>query len=352
VKDKATGERPVIQNLSGDIFGGMTIKVETEDETKDPIENDTVNFDFRQKKRLVMPKKPSKPEAAPDTDTTDITSIYSQVFGTLYNTPPSIPRTSITATLAHAEALIAVATTLGCLSNTHILTSTINNTLASYHQPLFHAIKKDPARWLLLSLALQNDSIYTESLIHISGAHPSWTWPTKRSVLPDEIRRLVIKKSKELDVMCLEAERDLMLLTIRMHNNKPASVEENSQFDTWFIVSTFRDILARELASLDDNRKKSLSRGTLFQKIYHGGSAYMEESEMRRLMERIMPSAASNLSEDLGMLKREASECVRELAENGCLLDVERAEVGWLTCTKVGREDIPWYSEKMEDGES
>jgi hypothetical protein len=348
VKDKATGERPVVQDLYDGMFGGMTIKVENEDETKDAIGNDMIEV-HRQKKHIPHPTKPSNPEAAPKTDTTDMTTIYSQIFGTLYSIPPSIPNTSITATLTHAEALIAVATTLGCLSNTHILTSTINNTLSSHRQPLFHAIKKDPARWLLLALALQNDNIYTESLIHICGAYPCWPWPTKRTVLPDEIQRLVIKKSQKLDHMCLEAERDLLLLTVHMRNNKPASVEENSQFDTWFIVSNFRDILAKELSALDVNRKKSLLRGTLFRKIYQGGSAYMEESEMRRLMERVMPSAASNLSEDLGMLKGEASEYVRELAENGCLVDVEKYGVGWLTCTKVGRGDIPWYAGKVEE---
>jgi hypothetical protein len=151
-----------------------------------------------------------------------------------------------------------------------------------------------------------------------------------------------------LDILCLEAERDLLLLIIRMHNGEPVSPEHNSQFDTWFVVSNFRNILAANLYALDRDRKKNLSRGTLFRKIYAGGSAYMEEGEMRRLMERILPSAVGCLSENLGMLKREASEHVKELAENECLLDVGRYEVGWLTCTKVGDEDIPWRAGEKE----
>jgi hypothetical protein len=148
----------------------------------------------------------------------------------------------------------------------------------------------------------------------------------------------------------LEAERDLMLLTIRMPNGKPVAPEEYSQFDTFFIVSTFRNILANEFSALKNNRKKALFRGTLFRKLFQGRSAYMEEHEMRRLMERVMPSAVGTLSEDLQMLKGEASEYVKELAENECMLDVGRYDVGWLTCTKVGREDIPWrVGEKERD---
>ena len=41
-----------------------------------------------------------------------------------------------------------------------------------------------------------------------------------------------------------------------------------------------------------------------------------------------MPSAVQNLSEDLAMLKREASVYVEELARNECLLDFEGQKVG------------------------
>jgi hypothetical protein len=149
-------------------------------------------------------------------------------------------------------------------------------------------------------------------------------------------------------MLCLEAERDLILLTIRMPNGKPVAPEENSQFDTFFIVSTFRNILANELSALNNNCKKALLRGTLFRMLFQGGSTYMEEGEMRRLMERVMPSAVGTLSDDFQMLKGEASEYVKELVKNKCMLDVGRYDVGWLTCTKVGREHIPWRAGKKE----
>lgn len=71
----------------------------------------------------------------------------------------------------------------------------------------------------------------------------------------------------------------------------------------------------------------------------------MEYEEMRRLMERVMPGAIESLSEDLALLKRSASEIVEDLAVNELMLDVEAktsSKVGYLTCTKVDVEDIPW----------
>jgi hypothetical protein len=64
--------------------------------------------------------------------------------------------------------------------------------------------------------------------------------------------------------------------------------------------------------------------------------------DVRRMMEQVMPSAVQNLSEDLAMLKREASIYVEDLARNECLLDVEAQKVGWLTCVRIEKEDIPW----------
>mgnify|MGYP003624084656 CR=1 FL=1 len=68
----------------------------------------------------------------------------------------------------------------------------------------------------------------------------------------------------------------------------------------------------------------------------------MPDEEMRRLMARVMPSAVEGLEEDLGLLK----ECARGIVEEVCvdegMVDGEREGVGWLTCVKIGREDIPW----------
>ena len=141
--------------------------------------------------------------------------------------------------------------------------------------------------------------------------------------------------------MCLEVERDLLCLSIQVRNG-PVQPHDASHFDTWFIVATFRDILAHEFYRLGRGSKYSLNRGRLFRKISKGGSECISFESMRRLMEKVMPSALDSLSEDLNMLKEHAKEYVKDLAKNELLLDVETNGVNYLTCTKITAKDIPW----------
>jgi hypothetical protein len=269
---------------------------------------------------------------------TNTVEIYNQILGSFYSIPLRIPSETLTQTLTTCESLLKISQNLAC---TPLISAQITISLQHHRYALFTAIASDPARYLVLATNLENDAMYTESLIHIIGAHPSWPWPTKREVLPAYITKLVDRKSEELDRLCTDIERELLLLTIQVANR---SVEplEHSQFDTWFVVQVFRDTLARTFHGLDGSSSKSLKRGTLFRKIKRGGAEYMPYEEVRRLMSRIMPSAVENLEEDLGLLKEFASGIVEDVARNEALVDVEREKVGWLTCTTVGREDIPW----------
>jgi hypothetical protein len=269
----------------------------------------------------------------------DVVDAYDQIFGAFYNIPLRIPLHSIEAALEVSEQLVNIACDMGCIA---LVESHIGNALLQFRQALFVAIKADPPRWLKLAFHLKNDSIYTEALIHLVGAHPCWPWSTtKRDILPEGISRLVARKSEELDHMCLEVERDVLFLTIQVHKG-PVTPQEASQFDTWFIVQTFRDILAREFNALDrlSDSKRSMARGAMYRKLK--SVAYMPPEEMRRMMQQIMPGAVDSLEEDLGMLKEYASEIVADLAKNELMLPVEAHKIGYLTCTKVGREDIPW----------
>lgn len=198
-------------------------------------------------------------------------------------------------------------------------------------------------------MALENDFIYSEALIHIIGAYPCWPWLTKASALPDDIRGLIARKSKGLDNEVLEVERELLLLTIVIDARRvPFSPEIASQFDTWFVIQLFRDTLAGVLRE-HDKSKPSLKRSSLFRKIRAGGSRYMVYEEVRRMVQRVMPSAVEELDENLSILKAKASQIVEDLARNEASLDVEENKVGWLTCVKIGKEDIPWRTRGEDD---
>ena len=328
VRQEAIGEKPIVEAPDGGTISDIAIKVEDTDEAITSNAKSPASLSPSQKSTTAPQRQ----------NHNRYLEAYNQVFGAFYNVPLCHPAMDISTALTYTEELIELASSLGCL---HVLTSQIGNTLLQYRQLLFEAIRSDPARWILLACKLENDSIYTEAMIHLAGAHPCWPWPTKRKMLPEAIRRIIITKSRALDQMCLEAERELLLLTIQVHNG-PVKAYENSQFDTWFIVATFRDNLARELTNLEDDKRGSLRRGKLFRKIFKAGSAYMDYEDMRRLLQRVMPSAVDSLSEDLALLKEHASEYVKDLAKNELMLDVEANNVSYLTCTQITAEDIPW----------
>jgi hypothetical protein len=267
-----------------------------------------------------------------------IVNIYDQIFKAFDGFPPHISDTDIETATAEAKQLSKVAQDLGCV---HLTSSHIGNALLQHRQSLYKAILADPPKYLLLAIALENDFIYVESLIHVIGANPCWPWPTKRASLPDLIIQLITRKSAELDKEVAEVERELLLLTILTTRGVPFSSEISSQFDTWFVIQLFRDTIASVLRE-HDKSKPSLRRGSLFRKIKQGGSAYMAYEDVRRMLRSVMPSAVEELDENLNILKTHASEIVEDLARNELSLDVEENKVGWLTCVKIGQGDIPW----------
>ncbi|KAF1362063.1 hypothetical protein EJ07DRAFT_175262 [Lizonia empirigonia] len=255
------------------------------------------------------------PEAAAD--------IYNMIFGAFYNVIPQIAANNIKVAMSKVEELVGVARHLGC---THLVTSHIGNALVQHRQSLYRDILADAPRYLLLSLALENVFFYTEALIHLVGAYPSWPWPSERTALPEDTLQLIANKSRELDTKVLEVEREL-LLTITTSRGTPYSAGTYSQFDTWFVVQLFRDTLTNVFRQHDASRP-SLKRGSLFRKIKAGGSTYMAYEDVRRIVLRVMPSAVETLDEDLKILKEYASDIVADLARNESNLDVEEHKVG------------------------
>jgi hypothetical protein len=272
-------------------------------------------------------------------------NVYDQLFKAFDGFPPAVSNADIRSTTTEAEQLAKMAQDLEYLD---LISSHIGNTLLQHRQALYKAILADPPRYLLLSLALENDFIYTESLIHMIGAYPCWPWPTPRSSLPTSTTALVTQKSRKLDHEVLLTERELLLLTILTSCGTPFSSEISSPFDTWFVAQLFRDTITSVLRSHDPS-KPSLRRGSLFRKLKRGGSAYMAFEDVWKMVRRVMPSAVEELDENLGILKDKASEVVEALARNELSLDVEENKVGWLTCAEIRRDDILWRADGLRE---
>ncbi|KAH7386845.1 hypothetical protein DE146DRAFT_620528 [Phaeosphaeria sp. MPI-PUGE-AT-0046c] len=267
--------------------------------------------------------------------------LYNHIFGAFYSRPLTIPNTSVSATLSYCDSILRISQRF---SITPLISTQLSTALKSHRHEFYVAISGDPARYLLLSIQLKDTSIYTESLIHIIGVWPCWPlrWPTKPSVLPAELSKIIKRKATELKHLVTYTENELLKLTIFMHRSGPPNPCNHSEFDTYFVVGHFRDGLANEMTALDGERTRNLKRGDFFRKIAKGGDAYMPLAQTRGLMEEVMPSVLGNLDEDWKMLKDSAMVRVEDVAKNRTLVDVEAEKIGWLTCAEIGRGDVLW----------
>jgi hypothetical protein len=273
---------------------------------------------------------------------TTMVAFYYQIFGTFYGISPVISTTDLGSALIQAEGLVKSATNLDCLGP---IRPYISSSLAQYRQKLFLAIKDDPARWIKLAVSVEDTSIFTECLIHLVGAHPHWLWPTNKTSLAAEYCQLVSKKSKELDQLCVEIDRDLLMITIEVgqgRNQEPVPCHR-SLMETWMLVQLFRDTVSRSLHTINKPRQRSIERGSIYRKIHKGGSAYMEYEDVHCTCQGIMQTSWRDLGEELKVLKEYASEIVRDVAENELMIDPEAHKIGYLTCAKIKPEDIPWH---------
>lgn len=152
-----------------------------------------------------------------------------RIFGAFDSIPPNISITDVKIATRQSEELITAAQDLG---STRLISSHVGNALLQHRQLLYKAILQDPPRYLLIAIALKNDTIFTESLIHLVGTYSSWRWPTRQHSIPEEILRLIKRKSHELETKVLEAECELLLLTVTTNRRVPYSAAINSEFDT------------------------------------------------------------------------------------------------------------------------
>lgn len=267
---------------------------------------------------------------------------YRQVLAAFYSIPPQISTAHVETTLVQAEELIKIATELQCQ---HLLRDHLGNVLSQYRQKLYLAIKKDPPRWIRLAIALENRLIYTESLIHMVGAHPHWPWITSRTTLPEGIQTLIKNKSQEITQARFEIERALLLITLPYgKKHKILDPTNRAETETWMTVQAFRDQVAKRISAIDRHKQASLHRGTFHRGIKKGTLPWMETEHMREVCKKIMPLHWKELNEELVLLREHAAKVVGELAANELMIDPDENGVNYLTCAKVTSEEVPWFT--------
>lgn len=271
---------------------------------------------------------------------------YTQILGSFYNIPLKLSTTDITKTLIQSEQLLKIADLLGCV---HLLRAQLCALHAHYRQDLYLSIKHDPPRWLRLALALEDRAIYVECLIHLTGAHPKWPWPTNRKAVPESVQHLIKRKASELDTLRTEVERDLLLTNIRIQDhrhryNRTPDPTQSSEVETWLTVQVFRDEIAQHISKVDEHPDRTMHWGKLYRGIAKGTLRWVQTDYLREVCGGVMKLAWKELGEDVVKLRGCAKGAVERLADNQLMIDPDEHGVGYLTCVKVEEGDVPWLA--------
>ncbi|EME42800.1 hypothetical protein DOTSEDRAFT_72311 [Dothistroma septosporum NZE10] len=312
---------------------------------------------------------------------------YESMFRMIANFPAKhhgISQESVEAALPEIEMIAQVVEHYSAASPDSPLTRELERLCSSFinaHQ-LWHAIAKDAARWLILSVRLQSTLVYNEAFVHVAGAYPAWPWTgVKESTVRVEfplVYQAIVARSRELQFGRQSIERMLMCKTITCapksgpDRGKLIPVSQRQRPIVYSVLNIWRDWITSHIAQLDsgytykldveDPLCKHASGECLNEAGFHrtvgrGGDAYLpsepliedywEKDNFPGLNE---PMFRNVLKE----LKEEGAKVVAPLLKSYLQYD-GRDKLPYLTCIRVSEEDVPWWKggkkEVDEDGD-
>ncbi|KAI9772925.1 MAG: hypothetical protein M1840_008807 [Geoglossum simile] len=272
---------------------------------------------------------------------------YNNLFLVLYSQEPQISTTNIRIALGQCEALVRLAELYRCLNIVRVYICT---TLHQYRDQLYRAIAKDPPRWLLISIPIQSGPIFAEAAIHCIGCWPQWPWKTTWGFIPSKALALIKAKAFELQRLRADTERNLFLNTIRL-GTRSATLSENNDyhFDTWMVVSVFRNWLANAIQECLEVNQEHLP--IYFHKMSKAGDAYLPLPAVELMLFKFNGAGFgrwTSLAEDLGLIKKFAEEEVRAITRSNLTLKVEDAKINYLTCSNIRMNEYPWVEGDSE----
>ncbi|KAH8663607.1 hypothetical protein BGZ60DRAFT_565649 [Tricladium varicosporioides] len=282
---------------------------------------------------------------------------YNSIFLIFYNKPPKISTINIDIALQQSEGLVKLAEHLDCVS---LVRPHLSNTLLSYGRTLYKAILQDPPRWLLLSTYLESAPIFREAIVHIVGMHPIWPWheTATRDYFKPDILQLIDKKALELKILKTDINSKLFCSSITVDGQEVRIWKNNkATFDTFFVVSLWRDWFVGGISKTKSSRDKALeqpinsSRNIIdavpYRLMGQGGEAYLPLGETLTLLRDFKGKDFARwdpreVNEDLMIMKLFAMKEVKPLLASESMLDLEAEGIGYFTCTKIANEELPW----------
>jgi hypothetical protein len=275
----------------------------------------------------------------------ELCEAYNNLFLIFYSKPPAISSTSISVALGQCEALISIASRLDCLP---VIRPYLAYALCQFGKELYMSVAAEPFRWLNIAMVLRSADIFRESLIHIVATYVPG--PEGQINLPEDtpVRDLIVFKVRQLDQQRMDVNERLFSSSIIVGSETVTfSFVDATILSTWLVVQIWRDWFCRQMAGVHFNPHKT---GQLYRTLAESGDAYLTITEVKTAIEKITHPVKvdlDELKEDLGLLKKFAQEAVKELCENNSMFDVREAGIGYLTCTKIMDEELPWFESRQ-----
>jgi hypothetical protein len=273
----------------------------------------------------------------------EICEAYNNLFLIFYSKPPIISKTSVSIAVEQCETLISIANRIEALP---VIRPYLGNALGQFGKKLYTSVAAEPFRWLKISMMLESAAIFKEAMVHIVGAYAPGAEGQINipADIPQSVHELILFKVRQVDEQRMDVNERLFSSSIIVDSKTVTfSLADTSVFSTWLVVQIWRDWFCRQMASVHLNPHKT---GQLYRTLAKSGDAYLTAAEVKAVIEKIREPVKvdpEELEEDLGLLKKFALEAVQGLCENNSMLDIQEAGIGYLTCTRIMDEELPWF---------
>jgi hypothetical protein len=281
-------------------------------------------------------------------------------------------REDFAAALPQIESIIRVAEKYDAV---HQMRKPLTGLLVGYIEvdTLYSTIANDPVRCLNVGVALQSRLIYDEAFKHLVGIAANFEDGRPFDGLSANVQSRVQSRSEKLCHQKGRVFSRLMALTLLAEKTgEPAPdyptdvVSQHAQPEPYCIVDIFRDWMSEHTGYLESQPKsakparKSYLCGHqtgcttvagFFRTISAGGDLYLPAEKVLEdwaAGEIAIEDAGEGLDDAmktaLVALKAEAARCVGDLVGSELKLR-DRDCRDYLTCVKVGAQDLPWHAE-------
>ena len=280
---------------------------------------------------------------------------WESVFRIFYHMDPQLDNRGPESLTQEAEEIVQVAMDLRATPSAF---QQIETELLNFNQMTFHSIVTNPVPWSNIGKQIHSSTIYQEAVIHLVGRWNSIMTEPYIMTLAPVTQQLCEKKHQELVLRKKTIECHMLSYypeSMHRGGSSRSSSSSGSADDagnlscasyasdiyTWMALAFFRQWFSHAL--LDCRNYVSADGGAfLYRVIGAGANSYLDVREQAffNLAFPMSVKGRDAFEEKLREVKVDMQGFVEELLVNRSRYCF--AEVPYLTCCQVDREDLPW----------